>query len=208
MTRQYAIDQNSRKTLVALGLDSVVAWDDFDRPDNVDLVASDSGHAWGEWDTANGWTIASGRATPTGTGSSQAYVESGASDGAVAARLKYGGGLIGVIYRGVDASNFLWVDVNGGTSLRLMKREAGSNSSLVIEAVTLATDETYELTVKFVSDKIVATVRDLSGQQIGVATHTLSAGDQTTFGSATLCGLNVFNSPDSRVAAFHVREAL
>lgn len=198
----------SRK-LADTTLGGVEAFDMFDRADATSLGTTATGEIWTTLTAAGTWQVVDGHAVPAATGDSRTVYDSGVADGAVEATVKCGasGSTIGVIFRGIDAANLLWVDING-SALRIMRRNAGANSALASTGVATAAGQWCKIGVKFDGASVTATLRDLSGALLASVTHTLSAGNMTTYGSATRVGLASYQGSGAKVANHFFRSDL
>ena len=92
----------------------------------------------------------------------------------------------GLMFRGQDEDNFLFVDfvtVGGDYSIRLRKREGGSNTTLATGStlVTRTASETQSKEVEIEVDGNAITVKWEGTTEIS---HTLTGGDETTFAAA------------------------
>lgn len=96
----------------------------------------------------------------------------------------------GIAFRATDNANTLFVSIyhaadNSINRVSIWKRQAGAATKLAeVLSVGLIRGAYYDLAVTFKGDKITAFLDGAS-----VLTHTLSAGDMTTFGSNTKVGL-------------------
>lgn len=188
--------------------DQPVAWDSFNRTDGA-LGTADQGGSWTAHNSSS-WSIAAGRARGTTTSGANraATIAAGVADGSVSAQIERAGTTCGVVFRFVDASNWLMAVIQGD-SVRLWKMQAGTVSSLAVnDGLTLGAGTVYRLSARFVGDALGALVETLDGTVVGRVEYTMSAGEVTTFGAATAAGMYVANAADARFDAFTVRRAV
>src|SRR5690606_1210894 len=107
----------------------VLAFDDFDRPDQDVLERSPSGAAWV---SSGALAVKGGELRTTGAGVFVAYVTLADGDHEVEADVKWVGNTgPSVLFRGVDASTYLMASVEGaGSYVRLYKVEGGVATQL------------------------------------------------------------------------------
>jgi hypothetical protein len=179
--------------------------DTFDRADASSLGTASSGGAWTQ--NAGSLLIANGRATtPTSGGECIATIQSGITSGShrvtatvyvneTAARHDFG-----IVVRAVSGSTFLLAQVagaGGGKNINtnLWKRVNGSYTNIATSGTAL---EWLPGGIYRVSVDVTPTSILLSHEGTTLLTHNLSAGDQSTFGSAFSVGLraNVASAGD------------
>ena len=179
-----------RIAVAARGGDGLLAWDDFDRPDSTTLGTAPSGQAW-----VGGGAIGidTGTARPTTTGVQVAWLDCGAADVDVEADLLWASNPgIGLMFRVVDASNFLLLtsETAGGANLRLYKLVAGTATQLATAAAsTLVTVDGQYHRFRAIcrGAKIMCFLDD-----VVAFSYTLAAGaEQTSFLSPTKAGLRL-----------------
>lgn len=189
------------KVSAALRLDRVIAWDTFNRADGA-LGTSESGHTW---EVLSGtWAIASNQATSTdGVFDTAAVIDPGEADVDVRAWMNYSGASrTGLVVRGIDSSNFLFV-ARRDTDFRILKLDAGSSTQLAAASVTAtAADKGHLVRVRCVGNQIDAYLDD-----VRVTRHTLTGGDATKYGAATKVGLLSGNAGTRTYDSFVVEEA-
>lgn len=167
--------------------------DTFTRADSASsLGTATSGQAWTA--SVGTWGIASNKAyLVSATSNAVALIESGQSDNFMIScditstptddRFE-----ASLIFRAADSSNFLAVNLidNGGvTAVRLIKRSAGTFTTLKQLNTTLLTPNTlHHLAVAVQDGAITAAINGIC-----VLGFTLSAGDQTTYESNTKVGI-------------------
>ncbi len=97
----------------------------------------------------------------------------------------------GFIFRGIDNSNYLFVRLRktgtvANDAIELCKREGGTVTVLAsVTTAGLLEEQIYDLKIEVPSSHQIKVYLDT----VLKITHTLSAGDQTTFGTATKVGL-------------------
>jgi hypothetical protein len=152
---------------------SVIAWDSFQR---TALGKSDSGHTW----TAQTGTPAITASAYVG---GQAVIDPGRIGVDLSATMSNFVAFTGLVFRVVDASNFLNVDMST-TAVTLRKYVAGTASTLASASLAMASGDVARL-------RIVARGAFIQVFADGhrLFTHTLTGGDETTYGSATPLGI-------------------
>lgn len=142
---------------------ALTIWDTFTRGNSsTTLGTSSSGHAWSA-QSDSVWGITSNTAylvTAATSGPSVAVIDSELANGTITLDMTngasyYGGG---IVFRYTDTNNFLWAewdpDASSGT-VAIMKREAGSESTLVSAGAAMD-NGTNSLHVQYVGNTINA----------------------------------------------------
>jgi hypothetical protein len=181
----------TREQAVTVPRRTVLAFDDFDRPDG-DLVSAPTGATW----TATGSPVVrDGVLRTSGAGVALAYVTLGHGDHDVEADVQWVGNTgPGVLVRGVNANTYLLAALEGaGATVRLYKFESGVVTQLASAAEVTRSGQWVTLRVSVFGD-LVRVFMD--GHR--VLSHTLSVGDAATFapGTARRSGLR-FNAPSA-----------
>jgi len=179
----------------------VTVWDTFARADGEPGTA-DSGGTWTQ--RSAGLAIKGGALAQTASsGSSLFTTPHTTANGAVEAAVTcYGAGAFaGVVVRYVDLNNHLYVELTA-TELRLRRRLAGSFSTLAAVPVARVSAERYRIVVDLADASIVGRLIDTGGRRIASVAHTLTDGDETTFGAATEVGVRAAFTAASTVV-FH-----
>lgn len=173
-----------------------VVLDTFTRADSSTLGNAETGQAWTE-DVGN-LAIASGRLVATAVVSSQAIcsLDSGLAEGLFGLKTTQGGAAIthaSLLFRMVDASNFLMVRINGGPTqneIQLYERVTGTLTKLAAVAFTPTNDTWYHLQVR--ANGTALSIR-LDGNE--VLTHSTSRHQ-----AATRVGVRFFQISTTDVA--------
>lgn len=177
-------------------LGSVLAWDSFQRPDQVGLGTADDG---GTWEVSSG-TAAQIIGGEVAQLSSQPFVvrDVGTANGVLEVT-HLGGANDGPVIRYADPDNYLQLR-QIGSAIQLRKIVAGTATTLKSESVspTRTPGRRYRWVVRMDGDRIHATFDGFP------LTHTLSADDQAAFGGNTRHGALLAHG-DTRIGDFIFR---
>jgi lysophospholipase L1-like esterase len=150
------------------------------------------------------WAITANKLRPTAGGS--IAVEAGIADVDVTAVIELGASnpTPGVLFRVSDDSNRLGFFLNPSTgSVQIFRMDAGVNTALTSPAFTF--NRTYYVMRVIARGSLI----NCYVNGVKVATHTLSAGDQTKFGAFTKVGFRSSTAPsDLRFWGLTVRRPL
>jgi hypothetical protein len=156
--------------------------DSFTRADSAtSLGNADSGQTWAA--QTGTWGISSNQAyIASQAGQNTAAIDSGESDGTVAATVAVWSGDDGILFRGIDDSNYLFVTANS-TILILYERVAGGFAEL-----------TRYSSLSFASGDILSAV--LSGTSVTIKQNgtTLITFTTSRFQTSTKYGMRSFGS--------------
>ena len=168
---------------------ALLAYDDFERADGA-LGNTVVGAAW----TAANYTISTGRADPSDTGTARlAVVNVAVADYQVEAVLRWvSSSGIGIVFRYVDASNYLFLaSESAGVNQRLYKVVAGTATQLATSTAVTTTDGVATTYRAVVSGNVIRTYIG------GVLIHSFDmTGDAhvATFAGKTVVGLRGFRN--------------
>lgn len=152
----------------------------FDRANSAaSLGTADTGQAWTAWDGT--WGISTNKAYPVAVGAADAtaVVNAGARGRFTAASITpAAAAYVGLVFRGIDASNHLIVDMSD-TTVRILKRDAGAYTVLASSALAHAAGSAHSVTVECLGSVITVTVPS------GTLSHTMSQADAIKFTATT-----------------------
>lgn len=187
--------------------------DTFDRADSASSLGSTDGGSLSPltWTAQNGtWGISSNKAYLTDTTSQAvATVDTGLADVDVAVDITLSSTQpnVGVICRLIDNNNYL-LAAWAGQIMYLFKREGGGFTELTSVSREWSLGSTYRVRISAVGDLVKVFIDTTE-----VLSHTLSSGDQSTFGAATSHGIRVSaeagtgDAGDSRFDTFNATAA-
>lgn len=164
---------------------TTVVTDSFTRSDSTSTLGSaDTGQAY----TAHSgiWGISSNKGYCVTTGSTDcvATLDAGVSDFGVSVDITYNNAYPSLVFRGVNATNYLMVlmygdSAGGGPYLNLFKRVSGSYTSLATWPSAFSSGTTYQIAIRCSGSSIIGYV---NGAQVGTKTDsTHSSGTRVGF---------------------------
>ena len=167
------------------------------------LLGSEYGPAWVS--PAAVWLVSPDGYTynPTLSSSGIVTVDTGLTDMTIDVQMKWRHGA-GVMLRYVDASTRLWVRIQEPGTVELIKIEAGVYPVLASAPIELMEYDLTDIKIDQRAGRIRVWVNALL-----VITHTLSTGDQETFGSSRLAGMvssSKFEQAGNEFRRFTVRK--
>lgn len=179
------------------------AVDTFTRA-NVASIHGTRVEGWPTWASLGSavYSISGGKAVPTTIG--VVVIDALRADAEVAAVVKAGGDLAGVVARCSDVSNLLFAVLNSvNGKVTLYKTDAGANSALAFTVDgMIATGSWYLLRAVCLGSVVTVYLNGAA-----VITHTLSAGDQTKYGAFTKFGMYTSGAATMAFDNFGVRPA-
>lgn len=204
LTRYGGENGASDAQRAALHLDHALVYDTFTRADSTtSLGDAESGQTWVVDAVSGALGISSNRAYhASGSGRIIATIDTGVADVDMSATLSVtGDGHQGLVIRATDVNNLISVDLRPST-VRILKRESGTGTQLASASRSHVTGKRYDLRARVVGDVIEVFVnghREL--------THTLTGGDETTFGGITDHGFIADQSSSPTFDDFFLRSA-
>lgn len=191
------VDVNTILALLSLA-DGMAIADDFNRANGAIGLTSVGSVAWDQ--ISGTWTIASNKAKQTAAVNSLVVVDVGHGnvDASVAITIPGSTDNGGLVIRTTDDNNYLRILIADFNTVNLVKRSGGSNTTLASATPSVSQGNTYTLRVRAFNDLIQVWL----GSSL-VITHTLSAGDYTSFGiDKTKVGIYNGNRPNTTYDTF------
>jgi len=160
-----------------------IAVDTFTRPDSATLDNAETGQSWQLLSGA--FAVAGLKASASSTGT--VVLDAGTANVDVQALIVPTSGAAGIVVRAANAdTDRLAVQLDMTNGFRLNKTVGGTLTTLITVPQAFTAGVTYELRVVVNGDNIKGY---LNGGTAPLIDHTLSSGDQTTFGALTRVGV-------------------